>query len=620
MKNVDKLARALDLVDDDLIERAAPGAYRKKENKIPWYKGSWGRWAVAACLALCLLTGVLGVMLGKTADPTAPTAPGLIGNGGEYGEIADKLQLVKGDDINEFNRLFPSDSPSQPDSPSEGGSEGGATDGDNGDHMFATGSDSTVVTVLNGARQDVAGGWSDGAIEPDTVGRTDTHLFFLTGGSLLVYTVNGEQSEPVGEYSRSFGAEAFFLSADGSRLTLISTGPSQVNVCVLNVADPANMTVISSFSAVGRYYAARLVNGKLLLLMGNSVIGEPDYTDESTFVPQYDAGNGLQPLPAANIHYPEKLTSTNYTVVYQLNEQTLTPEDSVGLLSYSGDIYVAGNEIFVTRPYVDRSETAARAMLEIARVSYADGALRYAGAASVEGVLKDRACIDAHNGTLRIVTNTRELVSEQPMTYRIKAALFCVDIAGMQVVSRLTDFAPEGKAVQAIRFDQSKVYVSVNETVSATEPAYCFDLAALSEIVRSEVSAMPTDVSGLIALRDGYLLGIGTGADGMLKVAVYRQNEGELTEVCSYTRTARPSGVPSSYLVDPETGLIGLAVGNLNESIGTEYILLQFNGEDLELLLCRSFNGFYKEARSFIADGYVYVISRSLTVLALEQA
>ena len=79
----DRLARALELIDDDLIERSAPGVYRRKR---AFEHRTLMRWtALAACLALCILTVTLTVLLGN--DPVLPN------NRGEYGVIADKLQL-----------------------------------------------------------------------------------------------------------------------------------------------------------------------------------------------------------------------------------------------------------------------------------------------------------------------------------------------------------------------------------------------------------------------------------------------------------------------------------------------------------------------------------------------
>ena len=93
----DKLARALDLIDDDLIVRSAPGVYRRKR---VFEHRTLMRWtALAACLVLCVLTVTLTVLLGN--DPTLPD------NRGEYSVIADKLQLMEGADVSEFDNLFP---------------------------------------------------------------------------------------------------------------------------------------------------------------------------------------------------------------------------------------------------------------------------------------------------------------------------------------------------------------------------------------------------------------------------------------------------------------------------------------------------------------------------------
>ncbi|MBQ8341252.1 MAG: beta-propeller domain-containing protein [Clostridia bacterium] len=290
MKQDDKLIRALDLVDDDLIEKAAPGRYRKKAPKKQWL-----RYVVAACLALCLLSGVVATWIGNSGDPSV-IAPGpSLSIDGDYSAIAGKLQLLQSEDVTEFNRLFPPLTTSIPGDPFEPPLV---------DREELEGSTGSIY-------QEVTDNQVEGVIEPDTFKRTDRHLFYLDRGSLLAYSIAGESSELVGEYSRATDAEEFFLSADGQRLTLISSASSFVHVTLLDVSDPANMTELKAFRATGRYYSARMVGGKLLLLMGNNIIGEPNYSDVATFVPRYDTGDGLQTLPADRIHYPEKLNSSN---------------------------------------------------------------------------------------------------------------------------------------------------------------------------------------------------------------------------------------------------------------------------------------------------------------------
>ncbi|MBQ8341251.1 MAG: beta-propeller domain-containing protein [Clostridia bacterium] len=308
-------------------------------------------------------------------------------------------------------------------------------------------------------------------------------------------------------------------------------------------------------------------------------------------------------------------------MIYQLGEQTLLPEDSAALLSYSGRIFVSGSDIFVTRPYVEYRNTAeqmvAHAMLEIARVSYADGALTYQGAVSVEGIMKDQYSMDVHNGVLRVVTTTREVRrGEYQKQNLINAGLFCIDVAQMQVVARVEHFAPDGESVQSVRFDGTKAYVCT--AVALTDPVFCFDLSNLSNITHTSTGNIPGFSSSLIQLGDGYLLGVGKGGDGMLKIEVYRAQDDAVTSVCSYTRTARFSEEYKSYFIDRERGLIGLVVQNLNDLLGTEYILLRFDGEKLSELVCESVDGFYIGARSTLIDGYIYVLSWGLSVFPVE--
>ena len=582
----DKLARALDLIDDDLIVRSAPGVYRRKR---VFEHRTLMRWtALAACLVLCILTVTLTVLLGN--DPTLPD------NRGEYSVIADKLQLMEGADVGEFDNLFPElPKPSDP----EGGNVSEPPLADREEN----GSEAALGVTDDG---------SAGIIAPEKLLYHGEYLYYLNNGSLMIYTLAGEYSEAVGEYSRNGDAEEMFLSADGKHLTLLVSEAAQVSVVLLDVSDPTQITELACFRATGRYRAARLVNGKLMLFLSSGVLGEPNYEDASTFVPRYDAGEGWNAISAANIFYPERLNSANYTVAYQLNAGTLTHEAGVALLSFEGNILISADGIVVTRSYVQHEEgesgSAARAMLEVAQLSYADNGLVYRGAVAVEGVLRDRHDMNVQNGILRVVTTARTVLYGDEPTETVGAVLHCIDLAQMRVAATVRAFAPDGESVRAVRFEGERVYVYTAGLSVREDPVICLDTSDLAHVTHSG-AVMPA--GDTVAFGNGYRLAIKEGKSTGLSVVIYSAEDGR--EICRYQKNVLFSKEYKSYVVDGENGLVGLAVYDAEG--GAHYVLLHFDGETLTELQYRPFNGFYKEARSFYHNGYVYVLGWSLTVL-----
>lgn len=555
-----------------------------------------------------------------------------------FGIFAPKMEAVADDAVN----MAPTASNPLSEAAADGSvleENSGNTKGDPGEYVETT--DNQVA----------------GVIEADLFKRTKTHIFYLdiNNGVLRVYSIAGEESRLVSTYIISRDGYSYstemFLSQDGKTLTLVgnnsdyisydtSTGKTSlasVSVISLDVSDPENIKENSRFAITGSLISARLVDGKILLMSKFNTIGF-DYSEENNFIPQINKGEGFEPIPAEDIIFPEELTSKYYTVVTQLDEATLAFEGAIACLSYSTEIYVSADKVFLTRSYndlvygTDNGVDYVRYadMTEILALGYGSGSFEDLGKFSVEGRVKDQYSLDEYNGVLRVVTTTggtkysggKVYVTNGTLKFdgdvlatntASNAALYCIDLAKWQIVGEVRDFAPAGEAVESARFDGTTAYVCTAEVITFTDPVYFFDLSDMSNITYTDTGVIEGYSSSLVNFGEGILLGIGYGdSSSTLKIEVYAEDGDKVEPLCSYERkNVLFSEEYKSYFIDREHGLVGLAISDRTTRFySCEYILLAFNGYELVEVECVGFENYIDLSfvRATLADDYFYIM------------
>ena len=222
--------------------------------------------------------------------------------------------------------------------------------------------ESAEVPMQNGSYQEVTDNQVAGVIEADLIKRSDKHIYYLSENVLHIYSIEGEDSRLLGRYNLAqygveiFSAEEFFLSADCTTLTVISsytnkTGNTRipyVKVITLDVSDPANVTELSNIDVSGDYLSSRLTEHGLLL-MTTLYCNKPNYADERTFVPQVEMNGEMQSVAADQIIAPDELSTASYTVMLMMDATGQSVIDSAAFLSYSQDVYVSRDAIYATR-------------------------------------------------------------------------------------------------------------------------------------------------------------------------------------------------------------------------------------------------------------------------------
>ncbi len=493
-----------------------------------------------------------------------------------------------------------------------------------------------------------------GVIEADLIKRSDKHIYYLTDNTLLIYSIAGEQSKLLGSYSiaqygvEGFSAQEFFLSADCTTLTVISsytnkTGNARipyVKVITLDVSDPANVTEISNIDVSGSYLSSRLTEHGLLL-MTTLYCNKPDYADESTFVPQVEMNGEMQSVAADHIISPEELSTASYTVMLMMDATGQNVIDSAAFLSYSQDVYVSRDAIYATRTQnaygeVKDNKQDYRVVSEISCMKYGADGFDYHGSVMVDGSVLDQYSMDQYENMLRVVTTTSSATTElrdpiddnreviSMFVQNRNASLHVVDLDSMEIIASVEEFAPEGETVQSVRFDGNAAYVCT--AIAMTDPVFFFDLSDPANITYKETGTIEGFSSSLVNFADGYLLGIGRGGNGNeLKVEIYTEGEETVDSYCAIEFPLTDYHLEyKCYYIDRENGLVGLGIYTQDkvylddnvyryENSRFEYLVLHFDGETISEVLRFDFgtHQYLREMRGVYVDGYYYALGGS---------
>lgn len=538
-----------------------------------------------------------------------------------------------------------------------------------------------------------------GVTEGDLIKRTNKYIYYLplkyyyaSSISLRVYPIAGIETEciteftikPLTNYQYNNRDAEMYLSENGTTVTLVLPTYRQwqqdkgkyyqnnyTEVVNIDVSDHSDIKITGRYLVSGVYVSSRLVNGELLLVTNFSVPYNVGFEDVEQFIPSTGANGAMSCIPAIDIHCPKKSENARFTVVCSVDAATLEERGSEAFLSYSQNVYVSENNIYLTNGYRNYSELPLdkshwlrgddyhyvyEDKTEISRVEYGNK-LEYKGSFTVDGGVKDRFSMDEKDGVLRVVTSLSrsEFVHSGNYynSYRTNgASLYCIDIQTYETVGKLENFAPEQDTVQSVRFDGDKVYVCTAIVIILTDPVFAIDIFDYNNIHFVDTGEIP---GYSIALRKFYgdtLLGIGYDGNDWsarnLKIELYKETESAVESAATFTyaddgywydgqyyqhANVQFSAEYKAYFIDAERGLIGLALtvnafgsdsNGFMEIRQNRYILLQYDGENLNLLLDIELEDeenyyFYNTTRAAYVDGAFYLLTpRGLTVKELN--
>lgn len=507
---------------------------------------------------------------------------------------------------------------------------------------------------------------TSGVIEGDLLKRSTNYFYYLRNKDyfsekrywrdyeLSIYDKQGEivSTTKIGvEEGKSLTYAGYtddaelYLSEDCKTITIVTpcyNTKNQVLYTELISVDVSNATAPEVKDRVylsGDIISSRKVGGEFLVVNRYTAMNQPDYNYEYQYLPQYGDMDDMTSVSADDILCPEEVTSRGYTVIYRIDEDDLQITAVEALLSYSENIYVSAENIYVTKvSYKQVKEEEEKDgyvhvktsyySTEIARISYAQS-LKYAASATVDGIVKDRFSMDEYEGVFRVVSEgqffeqsytLQGAVGEVPhyiyrgaeMTtvynYNSKnysdAIISCFDVGNMQSIARVDGFMPDDESVRSVRFDKNLAYVctAVEYAAKITDPVFCFDLSDLQNITYKDTGTIPGYSLSLVKFTGGTLLGIGFGdSRDELKIEVYYTSEDRVESLCEYKKFCSFSEKFKAYYINAEEGYIGLMTGE-----GC-YILLRFDGYNLIEVGAISLSSSVDDARAVIEGETLYL-------------
>ena len=503
----------------------------------------------------------------------------------------------------------------------------------------------------SGGYQEITDNQVTGVIEADRIKRSDTHIYYLADSVLRVYAIDKENTKEVGQYAIYGGSDnptsnnwEFFLSSDCKTVTVIAQSYIALNgvttrcvdLIALDVSNPEKIVERESFRITGSYMTSRMTDGSILLLTEYALNKRTiNFDDESTFLPQIDTGDGAYSIPAAGIVAPDRLNDSRYTVVMKLDESTLELQGTAAYLSYSEEVYVSEDHVFLTHAFWDTEKnkdgTSTRnTMTEISALTYGGDSFETKGSVTVRGYVKDQWSMDAYEGILRVFTTTNTTTvrkqaygngsvaaDDLQITFGgSNASLYCIDLSSFEIVASVIDFAPPNEEIRSVRFDKESAYVCTS--IELSDPVFFFDLSDLNNITFKDTGTIEGFSTSLINLGNGYLLGIGRGDDwNSCKVEVYEETADGVCSVCAYElRRAYYSTDYKAYYVDRQNQFFGFAAEDHSyynpdpyDGKKDRYILLYFDGYELVELVNVPLAGDLSRARGVYIDGYMYMFA-----------
>ena len=490
-----------------------------------------------------------------------------------------------------------------------------------------------------------------GVIEGDRFKRADDTIFYLQGNTdgytLRAYSLAGAHSESVGTvrigerenayYSASYTERAeIYLNEDGDTVTLFTpvsvwngkTSIVYTEIVGIDVSDPANMRETGRRYVSGNYVTSRSVEGDFLLVSEFAVYSNPDFSDEAQYLPQAGELGSMETLPVDDIVCPDVATAARYTIVTRLNESAEI-EDWLAFFSYTDEVYVSQNNVFVTRGYYNGEETVngenvsytvRESRTEISAVSYAGGELTLLGSADIPGTIKDQYSMDERDGTLRAVTTLNRYFPKSSgdasllPPYGQNAGVYVISLSDFTVLGSLEWFAPEDEQVMSVRFEKEENAVWVCTAIKITDPVFKIDLSDPKNITYIRTEDIDGYSTSLVDFTGGTLLGIGYGTWDSLKIEVYAEDGDSVRSLDAYeVKDASFASEYKAYLIDRENALVGMHVVNWIDGSNT-YVLLHFDGYELaELAKVPLASDLPDLTRATVADGWLYIFTADET-------
>lgn len=483
----------------------------------------------------------------------------------------------------------------------------------------------------------------EGVIEGDLLKRSTNYAYYLLPDSyglknnaytLRIYRLAGNNTNLANEYEITPDENTYFYFVDSemylskncrSLILVLSCNMNNCGTCTcllrLDVSDPYNVIETNRVYVSGKYVSSRMTDS-LLLFTDFTVHPNTDFSDESKFLPRTGTPNNMKSLPIENIIFSSDATFARYAVTCKLDLDSLTIDDSLAFLSYSQNVYVSEENIFLSsaRPenikvsdYKGEDFNYKKSRTEISCVNHTGEGLKVKGNFKVDGGVLNQYNMDEYEGVFRVATTTNYVHSTDCYTsVYTSASLYCISMQSFETLGKVENFAPAGETVRSARFDKEKAYVCT--AVQNTDPVFAFDLSDYADITYKHTGEITGFSTSLIKFTNGTLLGIGNEMMNM-KIEIYGETQTSLESLASYTLGCTFPQDFKAYYIDADRGLIGLGMFvdyyGADIDYNYQYRLFMFDGEEIYVAETIKYleRLDYDYIRTAYDNGYIYVFS-----------
>lgn len=494
----------------------------------------------------------------------------------------------------------------------------------------------------NGSYEEVTDNQVNGIIEGDLFKRTDKYIFYIDESILKVYSIEKENSSLVSQYDlyanipefNNSGSFEMYLSKDGNTISILAkyvwTKNTNITTVVnLDISNILDIKYSNKIEISGTYVASRYINEELLIITNvNPMINQLDFDDISTFIPSYTYGGQTIYIDGDKIEIADNASNYHYSVLTKVNQKTLEVIDQSAHMSYTSNIYVSANYVYLSNAYSIKSDITqyqgsnqytVSLYNEISIIYYQDD-IEFKGNVSVEGNILNQYSYDEYNGYLRVVTNKETIYYNDNYGYYYlyknerNANFYVVSLDNFEIVKSILSFAPEGESVRSTRFDKEKAYICTS--IQSVDPVFMFDLTDINNIVIKDTGTIPGFSTSLINLKGGYLLGIGQDENWNPKIEIYKETEDSVISVAKAVfMNAAYSSEYKSYFIDRENNLFGVGYYDYNANTKDQryrYCLFKFENELLTVVFNEVIpQSNYDLNRAAYIDGYFYLMSNN---------
>ncbi len=479
----------------------------------------------------------------------------------------------------------------------------------------------------SGSYEEVTDNQVSGVIEEDLFKRSDKYIYYLSDTmdaiSLRIYSIEGEDSKEVASYdildkniNSSATPHGIYLSNDCKTVTVIlSSEYMEISLISIDVSSVNSVKEKTDVKIKGYYVSSRVIDGELFVINTFSVPKGEKFTNQETFIPSLDMGDGTSCIPPEDIVVPGTVNSNSYTVISRFDETTLEKKDCAAFLSYSPNIYVSKDTIYLTHKYYKNNTIST--YTDIMGISFADDRFEKLGTVTVEGYVNNQYSLDEYEGNLRVATTTNN-------TKGTNASLNCIDLDSWKIYATVENFAPYGETVKSVRFDGTNAYVCTS--FEAIDPVFFFDLSDYGNITYKETPIIEGFSTSLVNFGDGYLLGIGRGdRSDTFKLEIYTEGSDIVESVCKFEiKNTMFASDYKAYYIDRENQTVGMAIASHNtdtSNYNARYLLLKFDGKQfteitsVDLIENESINyKFYSycdNVRATLVDDCFYILANN---------